>query len=92
MSVEKIAFSLRTIFAIFCVKPIAALRSRRARVDENHVKIVFCIENWYWGFIILLAFQKTYFKVKVLKTFKIPTDCHTKVSRSLKRRATLKSA
>lgn len=88
MSVEKIAFSLRTIFAIFCVKPVAALR---ARVDENHVKIVFCMENWYWEFIILLAFQKTYFKVKVLKTFKISTDCHIKVSRSLKRRDTLKS-
>ena len=38
----------------------------------------------------VLAFRKTCFKVKVLKTFKIPSDCHIKAFRSLKRRAILK--
>ena len=38
----------------------------------------------------VLVFQKTYFKVKVLKMFKIPSDCHIKTRRYLKRRAILK--
>ena len=60
---------------------------------------------WYDAFSILVVstkrryssslkkvfvFQKIYFKVKVLKTFKIPTDCHIKTSWSVKRRAILK--
>ena len=35
-----------------------------------------------------LVFQKTCFKV--LKTFKVPIDCHVKTCRSYKRRAILK--
>ena len=35
----------------------------------------------------VLVFQKIYFKVKATKTFTIPTDCHIKTCRSLKRRA-----
>ena len=38
----------------------------------------------------VLVSQKICFKVKVLKTFKISTDCHIKVGRSHKRRAILK--
>ena len=37
------------------------------------------------------VFRKICFKVKVLKTFKISTDCHIKTCRSLKWRAILKS-
>ena len=33
------------------------------------------------------VFQKIYFKVEVLKTFKSSSDCHIKTCRSLKRRA-----
>ena len=36
------------------------------------------------------VYQKIRFKVKVLKTFKISTDCYIKTLRSLKRRAILK--
>ena len=32
----------------------------------------------------VFVFQKIYFKVKVMKTFKISTDCHIKTCRSLK--------
>ena len=39
---------------------------------------------------MVLVFEKTCFKVKDLKTFKISTDCHLKTCRSLKRRANLK--
>ena len=38
----------------------------------------------------VLIFQKTCLKVKVLKMFKIPSDCHRKTCRSLKRRALFK--
>ena len=37
-----------------------------------------------------LHFQKIYFKVKVLKSFKISSDCHIKACQSLKWRAILK--
>ena len=36
------------------------------------------------------VFQKLFFKVKVLKTFKISSDCHMKTCRSYKRRAIFK--
>ena len=36
------------------------------------------------------VFQKIYFNVKVLKSFKISSDCHIKACRSLKWRAILK--
>ena len=36
------------------------------------------------------VFQKIYFKVKVIKLFKISSDCHKKACRSLKWRAILK--
>ena len=29
-------------------------RSRRDRIDENYIKFVFCMKNWFWGFIIRL--------------------------------------
>ena len=35
----------------------------------------------------VFVFEKIGFKVKVLKTFRNSTDCHTKACRSLKRRA-----
>ena len=38
----------------------------------------------------VFVFQKICFKVKVLKTFKISTECHIKACRSLKWRAILK--
>ena len=40
--------------------------------------------------LLVFVFQKSRFKDKVSKTFKISTDCHIKTSRSLKRRAILK--
>ena len=38
----------------------------------------------------VFVFQKTCFKVKALKMFKISGDCHIKICRSLKQRAILK--
>ena len=49
-------------------------------------------KKWYSSFLKKnFVFQKICFKVKVLKTLKIPNDCHIKTCRSLKRRAILKS-
>ena len=47
-------------------------------------------ENVALSFVVpffrkVLVFQKTYFKVKVLTMFKIPSDCHIKTYQSLKR-------
>ena len=39
---------------------------------------------------MVFVFQKICFKVKVLKTFKISTDCHVKTCRYLKERTILK--
>ena len=48
-------------------------------------------EKRYPGFLKkVFVFQKIYFKVKVLKSFKIFTDYHGKTYRSLKQRAILK--
>ena len=38
----------------------------------------------------VFLFQKIYFKMKVLKSFKVFTDCHMKTCRSLKQKAILK--
>ena len=49
-------------------------------------------KKWYTSFLRkVLVFQKTCFKVKVLKTFKIPTDYHIKTCQSLKWRAKIAS-
>ena len=66
------------------------------------LNIGFCLNVLFW-FIVLwtkkrsssffkkdLVFQKTFFEVNILKTFKIPCDCHIKPFLSFKRRAFLK--
>ena len=48
-------------------------------------------KKWYSSFLkSFYVFQKIYFKVKVIKLFKISSDCHKKACRSLKWRAILK--
>ena len=53
--------------------------------------LVLSTKKWYSSFLkSVCLFQKIYFKVKVLKSFKISSDCHIKAYRSLKGRAILK--
>ena len=53
--------------------------------------LVFSTKKWYSSFLkSVCLFQKIYFKVKVLKLFKMSSDCHIKACRSLKWRAILK--
>ena len=48
-------------------------------------------KNWCSSFLkSVCLFQKIYFKVEVLKSFKISSDCHIKSCQSLKWRAILK--
>ena len=56
MSVKKFTLLIRPNFAIFCRKPLATFenRSRRARVDLNNTKLVLCMRNWFFEFIISL--------------------------------------
>ena len=49
------------------------------------------IKNRYSNFLEkVFVFQKIFFKVKVLKTFKISSDCYIKTCRSFKWKAILK--
>ena len=49
--------------------------------------LVLWTKRRYSSFLkMVFTFQKIYFKVKVLKTFKISTDCHIKTCRSVKGR------
>ena len=69
------------------------LASDRAVLNGNDVLsiLVASTEKRYSSFLEkVFVFRKTYFKVKVLKTFETLTDCHIKTCRSLKRRAILK--
>ena len=52
---------------------------------------VLSTKKWSSGFVNgICVFQKICFKVKVLKMFKISSDCHIKTCQSVKRRASLK--
>ena len=51
MSVKKFEFFLASKFCDFTQKKY---RSRRAPVDQNDIKFVFWIINWFLGFIISL--------------------------------------
>ena len=53
--------------------------------------LVLSTKKWYSSFLLkVFVFQKIRFKAKVLKTFKLFTDCHIKTCPSLKRKAILK--
>ena len=55
--------------------------------------LVFSAKKRYSGFLKkVFVFQKICFKVKVLKTLKVSTDCHINKCRYLKRGAILKIA
>ena len=70
-----------------------ALASDRAVLNGNNVFSILVIstKKWYPNFLKkVFVFQKTWIRVNVLKTFKIFTDCHIKICRSVIRRAILK--
>ena len=70
-----------------------ALASDMAVLNENHAFsiLVLSTRKQYSSFLKkVFVFQKICFKVKVLKTLKIFSDCHIKTCRSLERRAILK--
>ena len=72
---------------------VLKLVSDRAVLYENVAFsiIVLSTKKQNSGFLKrVCVFQKICFKVAVLKTFEISTDCHIKVWQSLKRRAFLK--
>ena len=70
MPVKKFGFLLRPIFAIFCRKFIRLFknRSRRARVDQNDIKFVFCMKNCFFRFIIPKRYNgSSIMKIKMLR-------------------------
>ena len=59
--------------------------------NDAYSILVLSSKKQYSSFLIkVFIFQKIYFKVTVLKTFKVFTDCHIKTCRSLKRGSILK--
>ena len=59
--------------------------------DDVFSVLVVSTKKRYSSFLEkFFVFQKTCFKVKVLKKFETFTDCHIKTCRSLQRRAILK--
>ena len=53
--------------------------------------LVLSTKKWYSSFLkSVCVFQKIYVKVKVLKSFKISSDCHIKAYQSLKWQTILK--
>ena len=72
---------------------VLALASDMAVLYENDAfsTLVLSVNKMFSSFLKkIFVFQKIFFKVKVLKSFKISTDCHIKICRSFKRRAILK--
>ena len=72
---------------------VLTLASDRAVLYGNVMLsvLVLSTKKQYSSFLKrVCVFQKIYFKVKVLKSFKISSDCHIKACRSLKWRAILK--
>ena len=80
-------------FSVLCTPHfvVLTLAFHRAVFYENITFsiIVLSTKRQYSSFLFFV-FQKTFFKVKVLKSFKVSTDCQIKKCRSLKQRAVLK--
>ena len=58
MSVKKLAFISSSFFSAKNILRLFKNRSRRARVDQNDIKFVSCMKNWFLGFIIPLKAKK----------------------------------
>ena len=78
---------------VFTILFVLTLASDMAVLYGNDAFLIFGLstKKRYSSFLKLVSdLQKICFKVKVLKSFKVFTDCHIKTCRSLKRRAVLK--
>ena len=86
----------RTLLQVYFVLPILlvlTMASDKAILFENVALsiLIYLTKKWYSSFLIkVFFFQKIYFKVKVLKTFKIFSGYHKKTCRSLNWRAVSK--
>ena len=59
--------------------------------NDTFLIVMLSTEKWYSSFLKkVFVFQKICFKVAILKTFKMSTNCHIETRRSLKRRNILK--
>ena len=94
--IKQLLAKLRSLLQVHFVLPILfalTLASDRAALYGNNAFSILVIstKKQYSSFQKRVwVFQKICFKIEVLKTIKISSDCHTKTCRSLKRRAILK--
>ena len=86
----------RTLLQVYFVLPILlvlTMASDKAILFENVALsiLIYLTKKQYSSFLIkVFFFQKIYFKVKLLKTFKISCGCHIKTCRSHNWRAVSK--
>ena len=75
-SLQQVHFIVTILFVLTLVSDIAVLYG-----NDAFSILVLSTEKWCSSFLkTIFVFQKICFKVKVLKIFKIFTDCHIKTS------------
>ena len=90
---KNIVISDKTPFSVLCTphSTVSILVFHRGVLYENMTfSIIVLSTKRQCCFFLFFIFQKTLFKVKALKTFRIFSDCHMKICQSLKQRAVLK--
>ena len=86
---------LRFVIGLFCshhlfVSAVASDMIGLYGYDVFSILVLSTKNRYPSSSLKVFVFQKIYFKVKVLKTLKVFTDCHIKTCQSLKQRAILK--
>ena len=91
---KNVVISDKIPFSVLCTphSAVSILVFHRGVLYENmtFLIIVLSTKRLLLYFFLFFIFQKTTFKVKALKTFRILSDCHMKICQSLKQRAVLK--
>ena len=91
---KNIVISDKTPFSVLCTpySTVLILVFHRAVLYENMTFsiIILSSKRRYTVFFLFFLFEKTSFKVKVLKIFRVLSDCHMKICQSLKQYAVLK--
>ena len=90
---KNIVISDKTPFSVLCTphSTVSILVFHRGVLYENMTfSIIVLSIKRQCSVILFFIFQKTLFKVKALKTFRIFSDCHMKICQSLKQRTVLK--
>ena len=78
------------LYSLFSVLTLAFDMAVLYGNDAFSILVLSTKKRYFSSLKKVFVFQKIFFKIRVLKSFKMSTDCHVKTCRSLKRRAILK--